>query len=75
VLVQTDHNSVLGGYCPDQWEDTIDYRNYTGNSGWKEIKSGSPFLFYWSAGKIKIIKHKVNKIACMRSDEDWLILF
>jgi hypothetical protein len=22
VLVQTDKNSVIGGYCPDQWEET-----------------------------------------------------
>ena len=24
VLVQTDKNSVIGGYCPEKWEDTID---------------------------------------------------
>ncbi len=26
VLVQTDKNSVIGGYCPDQWEDTTEKR-------------------------------------------------
>jgi hypothetical protein len=24
VLVQTDKNSVIGGYCPEKWEDTND---------------------------------------------------
>jgi hypothetical protein len=30
VLVKTDQNSVIGGYCPDQWEDTTDM----GSSKW-----------------------------------------
>ncbi len=30
VLVKTDKDSVIGGYCPDQWEDTTDKKSYLG---------------------------------------------
>ena len=26
ILIKTDLNSVIGGYCPDKWEDTTDMR-------------------------------------------------
>ena len=58
VLVKTDKNSVIGGYCPDQWEDTTDKKTSYGSSGWKDIVSGKPFLFYWVNGQIQIIKHR-----------------
>ena len=32
VLVQTDFNSVIGGYCPDQWEDTTDMKTSEGDT-------------------------------------------
>ena len=47
VLVQTNLNSVIGAYCPDQWEDTTDKESSRGKSHEKDIVSGSPFLFYW----------------------------
>ena len=47
VLVQTDQNSVIGGYCPDQWESTNDMENSEGEYYCKDIVSGKPFLFYW----------------------------
>ncbi len=45
VLVQTDKNSVIGGYMPDQWEDTTHKKTQAGTSGRKDIVSGRPFLF------------------------------
>ena len=30
VVVKTDKNSVIGGYCPDQWEDTRGKKNSDG---------------------------------------------
>ena len=37
VLVQTNHNSVVGGYCPDQWEDTTGEKCSDGDSDRKDI--------------------------------------
>ncbi len=68
VLVQTDQNSVIGSYCPDQWEDTTDKKGSDGYYGRKEIKSGKPFLFYWVTDQIQIIKHRDNRIPFIRSD-------
>ncbi len=73
--MQTDLNSVIGGYCPDQWEDTTGKKNSGGFSDWKDIVSGSPFLFYWVTGQIKIIKHRNDQIPYMGSDKDWLMWF
>jgi hypothetical protein len=57
VLVQTNLNSVIGGYCPDQWKDT---------TGWFsndiDITSGKPFLFYWVNDEIQIIKQRYDQI-------------
>ncbi len=52
VLVKTDQNSVIGGYCPDQWEDTTDMKSSKGILDRKDIVSGKPFLFYWVNGQI-----------------------
>ena len=60
---------------PDQWEDTTGMKNSYGDSDSKDITSGSPFLFYWVDGQIEIIKHRDNKIPCMESNEDWLMMF
>ncbi len=38
VLVQTDQNSVIGGYCPDQWENTWGKKGPNGQSNEKKIK-------------------------------------
>ena len=45
VLIKTDENTIIGGYMPDQWEDTTGMKNSKGDSGRKDIVSGSPFLF------------------------------
>jgi len=74
VLVQTNFNSVIGGYMPDQWENTT-----VSNSSWsnytKNITSGSPFLFYWVNDKIEIIKHRDDVIPYMGSNEHDLMIF
>ena len=75
VLVKTDLNSVIGGYCPDQWEDTTFKENSEGELGWKDVVSGKPFLFYFFEGQIQLIKHRDDEIPSMRSDEDWLMMF
>ncbi len=75
MLVQTDKNSVIGGYCPDQWEDTTGKINPRGWSHWKDIVSGKPFLFYWVNDEIQIIKHKDDQIPIMKSNNDWLMVF
>jgi hypothetical protein len=75
VLVQTDQNSVIGGYMPEQWEDTTGMKNSNGIPGWKDIKSGSPFLFYWVNDEIQIIKHRYDKIPFMRSNKYCLLEF
>ena len=74
MLVKTDFNSVIGGYCPDQWEDTSDKKCSDGYSG-KDIVSGKPFLFYWLNDQIQIIKHTDDLIPFMKSDKDWLVVF
>ena len=68
VLVQTNYNSVIGGYMPDQWEETDGMIDSEGNRDFKVIKSGSPFLFYWVNDEIQIIKHRDDIIPKMRSD-------
>ena len=73
VLVQTDENSVIGGYCPDQWEDTTDKEDSEGYSGWKDIVSGKPFLFYRVKDEIQFIKQRIGRIPTMKSDNDWLV--
>ncbi len=70
----TDKNSVIGAYCPDQWEDTRGMKTSYGDSGWKDIKSGSPFLFYWVNDEIQIIKHRDDKISFMCSDKGLLMV-
>ena len=75
VLVKTDKDSVIGGYCPDQWEDTTGKKGSDGYSGYKDIVSGKPFLFYWVNGQIQIMKHTDDKIPFMGSNEDWLMVF
>ena len=50
-------------------------KNSYGQLGWKEITSGSPFLFYWVRDEIQIIKHEDDVIPFMRSDKDWLMEF
>ncbi len=75
ALVQTDLNSVIGGYCPDQWEDTTGKKNSVGDSDYKDILSGSPFLFYWVTDQIQIIRHRDDQIPYMRSDKDRLMEF
>ncbi len=74
-LVKTDKDSVIGEYCPDQWEDTRDMKSSYGWPGWKDIVSGKPFLFYWVNGQIQIIKHRDDQIPCMGSDKDYLMMF
>jgi hypothetical protein len=73
--VQTDQNSVIGGYCPEQWEDTTGKKCSSGIYNHKDIASGLPFLFYWVNGQIQIIKHRDDKIPNMRSDKNWLMGF
>ncbi len=75
VLVKTDKNSVIGGYCPEQWEDTTGKKNSEGSLGWKDITSGKPFLFYWVDDEIQIIKHRDDQIPYMRSNKDLLMMF
>ena len=65
TLVQTDLNSVIGGYMPEQWEDTTGQKNEFSFSDWKEITSGFPFLFYWVGDEIEIIKYRADKIPYM----------
>ncbi len=71
VLVQTDKNSVIGGYMPERWQDTTGVKD----SGFKDITSGSPFLFYWVNDEIQIMKHVDNRTPFMASDKDWLMVF
>ncbi len=75
VLVKTNKNSVIGGYCPDQWEDTTDMEDSDGGSGYKDIVSGKPFLFYWVNGQIQIIKWRDGTIPYMRPNKKWLMVF
>ena len=74
MLIKTDKNSVIGGYNPDQWEDTTGKKNSYGYSDRKDITSGLPFLFYWVNGQIQIIKHKNDKIPSMKSNKDWIMV-
>ncbi len=73
--MQTDKNSVIGGYCPDQMEDTNGKKSSRGLSDTKDIVSGKPFLFYWVNDQIEIIKYRDDDIPIMRSDKDWLMRF
>jgi hypothetical protein len=74
TLIQTNLNSVIGGYNPDQWEDTTGM-TCSWDSNCKDITSGSPFLFYFLDDEIEIIKHRDDKIPYKRSDKDWLMVF
>ncbi len=52
-LVQTDLDSVIGGKCPDQLEDTTGNKSSEGVSNEKDIVTSLPFLIYWSMIKSK----------------------
>jgi hypothetical protein len=67
TLVQTNFNTVIGGYTPDQWEDTTAKRCSEGFASSKNIVSGKPFLFYWVNDEIEVIKHKDGRIPYMES--------
>ncbi len=73
--MQTDKISVIGGYCPDQWEDITDKESSRSLSGWKDIVSGKPFHLYWVTDQIQIIKHRNDEIPFMASDKEWLMYF
>ena len=75
ALVSTNVDSVIGGYNPDQWEDTTGKKTSNGQKGWKDITSGSPFLFYWVSDQIQVIKHRDYPIPSMRSDKYLLMAF
>ena len=75
VLVRTDKNSVVGGYNPDQWEDTWDMEDSVIGSGFKDIVSGKPFLFYFLDDQIQIIKHRNDENPSMTSDQGVLMSF
>ncbi len=75
MLILTDKNSVIGAYCPDEWECTTGAKNSRGWSDRKDVVSGLPFLFYFLDDKIEIIKHTDLTIPSMRSDKDWLMVF
>ncbi len=72
--MKTNFNTVIGGYTPDQWENTT-----VRSSSWidytKNITSGLPFLFYWVNDKIEIIKHREDVIPYMGSNEHDLMIF
>jgi len=73
-LFSTDLNSVIGCYCPDKWERTINLETSDGFENCKDIVSGKPFLFYCLENKIEIIEFRDDKIPCMVSDNNWLML-
>jgi hypothetical protein len=73
--VQTNFNRVIGGYNPDQWEDTTGKRSSKGSLNEKDIKSGKPFLFYWVNDEIEIIRHRNDTTPVMGSDEVSLLWF
>ncbi len=75
VLVQTNKNSVIGGYCPDQWEDTTGKKCSGVWPDCKDITSGKPFLFYLVNDQIQIIKHRNDEIPTMGSNKDYLMYF
>ncbi len=75
VLVQTNYNSVIGGYCPDQWEDTTGMKDSLGWPDKKDIVSSLPFLFYFLDDQIQIIKHRDDKNPNMGSNKVWLMAF
>ena len=72
MLVQTDKNSVIGGYMPEEWEDTTDKERDIPSC--KNIFSGTPFLFFFLDDQIQIIKHADKETPTMRSDKDWLMV-
>ncbi len=67
-MVYTESNSVIGCYCSERWEDTSDKTNSLGWTGYKDIKSKKPFLFYFFDNKIEIITCRDDKIPTMASD-------
>ncbi len=71
--MQTDKNSVIGGYMPEEWEDTTDKER--GIPSCKNIFSGTPFLFFFLDDQIQIINHIYGKIPYLASDKDWLMVF
>ena len=73
--MQTNFNSVIGVYNPEQLEDTTDLKDSRGWSGLKDITSGSPFFFYWVSDQIQIVKLRDDKIAKMSSFKDYLMIF
>ncbi len=73
--MQSNFDIVIGGYNPEQWEDTFDMKTSDGWFEFKYITSGSPFLFYWMKDEIEIIKHRIDKIPYMLSNKDTIMYF
>ena len=72
-MLNTNFNSVIGFYCPEKWKDTTHKKDSLGDEGWKDIKKGKPFLFYFLDEQIQIIKLREDVRPFMASNEDYLM--
>ena len=49
TFIKTDHQTIIGGYCPDRWKET---NSFFGDDLEKPIKNGHPFLFFFKNNNI-----------------------
>ena len=52
ILLKTNFNTVIGGYCPDKWVETTGMKDSLNQPDFKDIVSGKPFLFYFEGDQI-----------------------
>lgn len=49
TLIKTDHNTIIGVYCPTRIENTSEYKldEEFFEEGWKECLGANPIFFYF----------------------------
>ena len=67
ILVHTDMNTVIGCYCPNRWQDTMQKKSSDGCLGYSNIEGMNPFFFYCFNNKIQIIFLRDDIAPCMAS--------
>ena len=57
IIVKTNHNTIIGAYCPIKIEDTNDLETHEGSVGYKSFIGLKPFEFYFQDNKkLEILK-------------------
>ena len=59
TIVKTNHNTIIGVYCPNKIEDTTEMISQDGEGAYKSTVGLKPFFFYFQDNKqLEILKYR-----------------